>query len=217
MSIACRTLGALALLFALGARAEPPSAPGTLRGKVTAQGPAANPIVVYLEHVAATDPAPARRRTLAQKNQDFEPRALVVQKGQVVDFPNYDKVYHNVFSVSPGNEFDAGLYRAGAGKSVEMKALGEVDVYCNIHPDMVAKILVLENHFHAEAAQDGSWSIEGVPPGEYTLVAWSATLESQKMKVEVKSSVETRADFVLWRRGDRSHLNKNGEQYGRYR
>lgn len=207
----------IALSLILAAAAAAPDS-GALRGKVHAEGRHEGPLVVYIEHLGQPEAAPSARPELAQKGQDFEPRALVVEKGQVVQFPNYDKVYHNVFSLSAGNEFDLGLYRAGPGKTVEMKAPGEVVVYCNIHPDMVAKVLVLENHFHAQVAEDGSYAIEGIPPGRYTAVAWSAVHEPQRLAVEVKPRAAAQADFSLaLRSGDRSHLNKDGAQYGRYR
>ena len=119
--------------------------------------------------------------------------------------------------MTPGNEFDLGLYRGGISKSVQMIEPGEVDVYCNIHPNMSAKILVLQNAYFARVTADGGYTLPGVPPGKYTLVAWSPRHEPVKKMVLVTAS-GARVDFSLTpRAATPNHLNKNGEQYGRYK
>lgn len=210
---------AVCLVFAQAAFAGEPGK-GTLKGKVTVEGDAARPWVVYVEKVAAAPAAPAAKEPpmMVQKGIAFQPGALVVGKGHEVEFPNKDKAYHNVFSRTPGNEFDLGLYREGTSRTVEMRAAGEVDVYCNIHPNMAAKILVVQNPYYAEVADDGSYVIRDVPPGAYTLVAWSSTHEPVKKPVEVAAGATLAADFALKpRKGTGAHLNKSGEQYGRYK
>lgn len=190
---------------------------GKVAGSVQAEG-AASELVVYVEKVAAASPQPVKGRSMVQKHSAFRPGALVVTVGSNVDFPNQDKIFHNVFSLSPGNEFDLGLYRGGATKAVEMKEPGEVDVFCNIHPEMAAKILVLQNEFYAPVRKDGRYEISGLPPGSYTVVAWSPEHVPVKQKVEIRAGATASARFTLVRRpGNRAHLNKNGEQYGRYK
>jgi len=164
---------------------------------------------------AAAQPLPPARAE--QRDTQFVPRALVVVQNQSIAFPNTDKFYHNVFSPTPGNEFDLGLYRGGASKSVELHEAGEVDVYCNIHPSMEMKILVLQNDLYGQAGADGAYHIANVPPGSYTLVAWSPTHEPVKRAIQVTAGATLKADFTLKKRRDpKAHLNKNGEQYGRY-
>jgi len=191
---------------------------GTVAGSVKIEGAPVKNLVVYIERVAqpaGTVPPPA---TVEQRNTQFAPGSLVVVAGQTVQFPNLDKFYHNVFSRSPGNEFDLGLYRAGASKSLHLDQPGEVEIYCNIHPDMAARILVLQNNLHTTVNGDGSYRLADVPPGQYTLVAWSPAHEPQKRAIDVKAGEAVRADFTLKLRAEpKSHLNKNGEQYGRYR
>ena len=102
---------------------------------------------------------------IRQREKQFDPPLTIVVRGTTVDFPNEDKIFHNVFSVSRAARFDLGLYKSGAMKSVEMKRPGTVDVYCNIHPDMVAKVKVLDNAFYTITDQTGDVRARGRPGG----------------------------------------------------
>lgn len=205
---------ALTATFALANRAtgEKDTA---ISGAIQVEG-SSDEVVIYIERapIAAT---PKDRAEMSQRNTTFVPGALVVSQGQVVDFPNQDKFYHNVFSLSPRNEFDLGLYRSGVSKSARMNEPGEVNVYCNIHPTMVAKILVVQNPYYTVASPDGRYRLERVPPGHYTLVAWSPAHIAEKRTIEVKAGGQLVVDFSLRPRPRESHLNKSGEQYGRYK
>src|SRR4029078_815115 len=103
---------------------------------------------VHLESAAGARPRPKTHAIIKQREKQFEPPLTVVVKGTTIDFPNEDKIFHNVFSVSRAARFDLGLYKSGTAKSVEMKRAGVVDVYCNIHPDMIAKVKVLDNAYY---------------------------------------------------------------------
>jgi plastocyanin len=190
---------------------------GDVAGKVTLTGPSDGPVVVYVEKVAGAKPKPlATPASMAQKGVAFAPSGLVVPVGATIDFPNQDSVFHNVFSLSTGNEFDLGLYRGGASKTATLATPGEVDVFCNIHPNMAAKILVVQNDFYAVVAADGSYTIAGVPAGTYDVIAWGPTQTPSKQSVVVPAAGIVKADYALSPRNDGAHLNKDGEQYGRY-
>lgn len=200
------------LIFALA----PVAFAGDLTGKVTGVG-ATDLAVVYVVNVPGAKPVrPAVSSSLAQKNMAFLPGGVVVPVGTTVDFPNQDNVFHNVFSLSAGNEFDLGMYRGGAAKTSTFSTPGEVDVFCNIHPDMVAKILVVQNDFYAFVGADGSYKITGVPAGTYDVVAWSPTLESVTQHLTVAATGSLTANYTMGGRTNDTHLNKDGEQYGRY-
>jgi plastocyanin len=131
--------------------------------------------VVFVETVpAAADSAVAARPTprLAQRDQMFEPRVLPVVVGGVVDFPNLDPIYHNVFSVSPVRRFDLGKYPRGQSRRVEFPRTGVVQVYCDIHADMAAFIVVVPNRHFAQPAADGAYALPPLPPGRYTVRVW---------------------------------------------
>jgi len=208
-------------ILAIAAAAALPAtaAPGSISGTVKLAGGSGPLAVVYVEKGPESGArAEAARKDLDQKDTEFFPRALWVHAGDTVQFTNKDNIYHNVFSPTPGNEFDLGLYRGGVAKSLELPRPGEVDVYCNIHPNMKAKLLVVPDGRSAEVSADGSYSLAGLAPGDYVVVAWSAAHEPVRREVRVRAGEAARADFSLKARGaPGTHLNKNGEQYGRYK
>jgi plastocyanin len=145
--------------------------------------------VLYLESIptGADDaiPAPAAHPKLAQKDQSFQPRVVVIPVGGTVDFPNMDPIYHNVFSVSPVKRFDLGKYPRGESRSVRFPRAGLVNVYCDIHSDMAAFILVVPNRAFTRARADGTWQLPDVPPGHYALVWWHPDFPGGRREIEV--------------------------------
>ena len=130
--------------------------------------------VVYFETAprgAFEDRDPVRA-TLDQRNERFVPHVVAVTVGAVVDFPNNDRTYHNVFSLSKTKRFDLGRYAAGRSKSVRFDRPGIVRVFCDIHSHMNAFILVFAHRYFAVTDAVGRYHIDNVPPGTYTLSAW---------------------------------------------
>jgi plastocyanin len=163
-----RNRTARALGIALLATAPVASA-GTISGTVPVSGAAdADRTVVYVETVPKSS-FPADRVRMSQKGARFSPSLLPVVAGSNVDMTNDDWVAHSVFSKSEVEPFDLGLYSPGVAKSVAFDRTGPVEVFCSIHPRMNAVVLVLQNPYFAKPEADGSYSIEGVPPGTYTL------------------------------------------------
>ena len=127
----------------------------TLLDRAGPPRPDASNAVVWLEGVrlpaeAASATAAASRDPQMKSDQKrFLPRVVVVSRNRSVSFPNVDPIYHNVFSVSGGNRFDLGLYRSGASKQKEFSEAGLVRVYCNIHPQMVGFVMVVDSDFAA--------------------------------------------------------------------
>lgn len=130
--------------------------------------------VVYLETAprSAFDEREPGRAVLDQRNETFVPHVLAVMVGTVVDFPNSDRTYHNVFSLSPTKRFDLGRYAAGKSKSVRMDRTGVVRVFCDIHSHMNAFILVFNHPFFSITDVDGQFQIPAIPAGNYTVVGW---------------------------------------------
>ena len=174
--------------------------------------------IVYLENVPGTPPVPKDHAIIRQREKQFEPPLSVVVKGTTIDFPNEDKIFHNVFSVSRPARFDLGLYKSGTMKSVEMKRAGTVDVYCNIHPDMIAKVKILENAYYTITGKDGAFKIENVPAGEYPIVAWLATGDEAKgtVKVAAGGAAEVKLEVTEVSKKE-THTRKDGTPYGRYK
>jgi plastocyanin len=131
--------------------------------------------VVYLETAprgAFEVPAPGRA-VLDQRNETFVPHVLAVTVGATVEFPNSDRVFHNVFSLSKARRFDLGRYPRGQSRSVRFDRPGMVRVFCEIHSHMSAFVLVFAHRFFDTTDNAGRYRIEGVPPGRYTLAVWN--------------------------------------------
>lgn len=175
-------------------------------------------VIIYLEGVAGTPATPKDHAIIRQREKQFDPPMTVVVRGTTVDFPNEDKIFHNVFSVSRPARFDLGLYKSGSMKSVEMKRAGVVDVYCNIHPDMVAKVKVLDNGYYTITGKTGEFKIDNVPAGEYPIVAWMQTGDEATgtVKVTAGGSAEVKLEVTEVSK-KQTHTRKDGTPYGRYK
>lgn len=109
---------------------------------------------------------------LEQHNKSFEPSLLVVPVGSVVEFPNRDPFFHNVFSLFEGKRFDLGLYEAGSTRNVVFDRPGISYIFCNIHPEMSAVVIALETPFYGVSNPRGEILIRSVPSGRYVLHVW---------------------------------------------
>jgi hypothetical protein len=102
----------------------------------------------------------------------FVPHVLVVRVGTAVEFPNNDKVFHNVFSFRDGKKFDLGMYPKGMSKRLVFDKPGLARLFCNIHPNMAAYVMAVDTPYFAVSDEQGSFTIAGVPAGTYTYHAW---------------------------------------------
>src|SRR5690349_17764803 len=136
----------------------------------------ASRVVVWLTPIETMQPVRAvterPRYRLVQHDKRFEPGLLVVPVGSVVDFPNADPWFHNVFSLYRGKRFDLGLYQAGAQRSVRFDRMGPSYLFCNIHPEMTGVVLAIDSELFAVTDKNGRYSITGVAPGRYILHVW---------------------------------------------
>ena len=212
-------LGVAALLCASMAGSQ--TAPGgtaTLSGRVTLLLPAKSKVdpdgsVVWIPglRLAGTNPA----ATMASHEKRFEPRVVAVPAGSRVSFPNVDPIYHNAFSLSPGNSFDMGLYRKGASRETILKNPGVVRVYCNIHPEMAASVVVVDGNAFDVVQADGTYRITGIPPGQYEVHLWSDVAGEQTVTLTLEAGRNTdwspQIDGTRYQRVD--HVNKYGKAY----
>jgi len=156
---------------------------------------------------------------LQQKNKTFEPHLLVITKGSTVDFPNRDPWFHNVFSLFNGKRFDLGLYEAGTTRTVHFDREGISFIFCNIHPEMSAVVVVLASQYFAVPDKQGEFSIASVPAGRYTLHVWnenalSAALQALSRTVEVSAASHSVGTMrVQVTTASTSHKNKYGQEY----
>jgi len=158
--------------------------------------------VVYVESVPASAEsalAATHERTpqLAQEGQAFVPRVLAVAVGGKVDFPNHDPIYHNVFSLSPARRFDLGKYPKGSSRQVVFPRAGLINVYCDIHTDMEAFILVVPNHAFTRPSTSGEYALPELPAGRYVVHAWHPDLGERHVTVDVPGAGPVTANLSL--------------------
>jgi len=163
---------------------------------------------------------PPQRFRLVQRNKRFMPHILVVPLGSVVDFPNLDPFFHNAFSLFDGKRFDLGLYEAGTPRAVNFNAAGICYIFCNIHPEMSAVVVVVKTPYYGVSNRSGAVSIPSLPPGRYELNVWHErclpdTLKGAVREVVVSSRSSSLGDIRLVLSGDllKSHKNKYGRDY----
>lgn len=188
---------------AAAAAAGPPRLSPYSRQRYSAPAPRASTVdvqnvVVYVATAPAGASAAPRTMTVTQRDLRITPHVTALPAGSVVDFPNDDDVFHNLFSLSSTKRFNLGRYPPGDSRSVTFDRPGIVRMFCDIHSDMGGVIYVLEHGVFARPAADGSFSIEGVPAGEHTVVAWHQALPSDSISVVVGTGV-VRADLALGR------------------
>ncbi len=165
---------------------------------------------------ASTPAAPlAVRPRIASKSKRFDPRITAVPAGTTVDFPNLDGIFHNVFSLSPGAKFDLGLYRNGASRAMTFDTAGLVRVYCNIHPQMAAYLLVIDGTTWAQTGADGSAVLSRVPAGRASVRAWDEKGGDYQGTVDVAAGKTVTLAIVLDGSNfrDAPHTNKYGKKY----
>jgi plastocyanin len=188
----------------------------TVRKKMDFSG-----VVVWLEAMNGKPELPAGiRARMTQKNKTFAPHILAVPVGARVDFPNFDPIFHNVFSTYDGQLFDLALYPPGTSKSVNFTKAGIVRVFCNIHASMSAVIAVLDTPYFDTTKKDGTFELRNVPPGEYRLHvfherATESTLAELTRRVTVVGTIVDLPPIVISESGYLAipHLNKFGREY----
>ena len=182
-------------------------------------------VVFWLTLIEGDGPAspPAKKTSprlrLLQKNKSFEPHALVVPVGSLVEFPNRDPFFHNVFSLFEGKRFDLGLYEAGTTRDVHFDKQGVSYIFCNIHPEMSAVVIAVQTPYYATSDARGEITIRDVPAGRYTLRVWydaatAETLNSMTRQITVSEGKLALGVFRLVRTNVvQSHKNKYGRDY----
>ncbi|HEX5226399.1 MAG TPA: hypothetical protein VFW44_01760 [Bryobacteraceae bacterium] len=179
-------------------------------------------VVVWLEPLAGAPvvSVKAGRAQMVQKNKTFSPHVLAITVGTVVDFPNFDPIFHNAFSNYNGQVFDIGLYPPGTTRSLAFRREGVVRVFCNIHPTMSAVIVALKTPFFATSGKNGAFEIGQVPAGSYRLHvfherATEQTLEALTRTIEVRDNEPDPVTLQISESGyiELPHKNKFGKDY----
>jgi plastocyanin len=193
----------------------------SLRGRVTLQGGDAevSQTVVYFEPEGGAAPPAPGVFDVETRDKTFDPTVIVVPRGSEVRFPNRDPILHNVFSVSGDNAFDLGVYGPDTAPATTLEQTGAVNVYCNVHHDMHAHVLVLDTPWFVQVGPDGRFSLDGLPPGPGRLTAWHRQAETWSMSINENAGdtaagpIEIRLDINRPQLPE--HMDKTGQSYFR--
>lgn len=181
-------------------------------------------VVIWLTRIEETPmetPTPVAAKShlqLAQKNKQFVPHLLVVPVGSVVDFPNLDPFFHNVFSRFDGKRFDLGLYESGTSRSVHFDRPGVSYIFCNIHPEMSAVVVTVPTQYYASSSSSGALVIHDVAPGSYEVHVWAMGSSEQSLaalhhRITVSGRTVDLGQIALDVATPGPHKNKFGEDY----
>ncbi|MFQ5706360.1 MAG: hypothetical protein ACE5HO_02870 [bacterium] len=175
---------------------------GTIKGKIKVRGARdARDVVVYIDKAPGEFKPPKEHPVMDQKNLTFIPHVLPVLAGTTVDYKNDDDVLHNVFTPDKcAEKFNLGTWPKGEVRSYTYKKPGCVAVMlCNVHPEMEAWVVVLQNPYFFKTDKDGVFTIENVPTGKYTLKVWHQKLKGKPQEIEVPKEGEITVDFSMKR------------------
>jgi plastocyanin len=157
---------------------------------------------------------------LVQRNKSFDPHVLVVEVGSLIQFPNKDPFFHNVFSLYDGKRFDLGLYEAGTTRSVRFSRPGVSFLFCNIHPEMSAVVVAVDTPYFAVSDSAGRLSIANVPDGRYEMHVWyerslADSLKALDRAVVISASARSLGTIQVPDSNDfkLTHKNKYGQDY----
>ena len=153
-------------------------------------------VAVFVEG-ASKNVARITQAQIEQRDRRFAPDLVVIPAGSIVSFPNFDPIFHNVFSLSKAKNFDLGNYSKGQTRVVTFPTAGIVAVYCHLHPNMAASIVVAPNQWATRAGANGDFVLKDVPPGTYTVVAWHKAAGTFRQTVTIGPQGAPEVKFTL--------------------
>jgi hemoglobin len=153
---------------------KPPPGRGSLTGELRMDGkPVSGLGVVMLRPLkGAFKKRTPKQRVIEQRGKQFAPHVMAVPTGSTVSFPNFDPIYHNVFSLSKTRPFDLGMYQKGELREVKFDKPGLVRLSCNIHSNMSAYLIIVDDPHYA-VVEEGKFAFHSLAPGKYRVQAWS--------------------------------------------
>ncbi|MFQ5685127.1 MAG: carboxypeptidase regulatory-like domain-containing protein [Candidatus Scalindua sp.] len=174
---------------------------GVIKGKISVKVKRYNKdSVVYIEKVEGSFPPSEEHAKMDQIELTFVPHVLVVLKGTTVDYQNSDDIAHNVFSPDDvADKMNLGTWLKGEVRPYTFNKLGVAAMLCNVHPEMEAYVVVVQNPYFAKTDKEGNYEIRNVPPGEYTLKVWNKKYRAKGKKIIIKSGEALTVDFKLKR------------------
>ncbi|MEM7390946.1 MAG: hypothetical protein AAF492_01255 [Verrucomicrobiota bacterium] len=173
-------------------------------------------VMIWLKPNKPIQAKGGHQHRIITRKKAFSPQYLVIEQGDTISFPNYDPFKHNVFSSSKENVFDLGSYGKGKEPKHTFKKTGVVQIYCNVHPDMAAFIMVTDGQWTHLTDESGSFSFKDVPPGTYELVLWNVRGNLTET-ITIESGKDVTREFLIdsTKYRPKPHKNKYGKKYPR--
>ena len=195
------TTGRIEGVVRLVAKVEEPIQPGAYPSRrVLPPAPKAseiNNVVVFVKDAPRAATLGTKKAEMRQEHEGFVPRLVAITRGSSVEFPNADPFFHNVFSLSRGATFDLGRYPRGESRSRTFIKPGLVKVYCHLHSQMSASIMVFDHGHFTIPESDGHFALPDVPAGEYRLSAWHERIGESAKQITVEAGRTVRIEFAL--------------------
>ncbi len=173
-------------------------------------------VVIFIDGISTNNQIQDHQKIpkMSHKGRQFTPHVLPIVKQGVVDFFNDDRIYHNVFSLSKAKTFDLGIYPQGTSKLVTFSQSGLVKIYCNMHPKMASNILVLNNPLFAKTNVDGSYTINNIPDGVFSVRLWYEFSDGFSQQISLQGGQQlTKNIAIKVTKKIRRHKNKFGKSY----
>jgi plastocyanin len=163
----------------------------------TASGNELANVVVFVQDAPRAEALVPTRARIAQQDESFSPRVVAITRGSIVEFPNGDPFFHDVFSLSRAATFDLGSYPRGSSRAWQFSRAGIVKVYCHIHSHMSASILVFDHPFFTIPRSDGTFTIDNLPSGTYRVSAWHERIGENVQPVRIEAGRAAEIQFSL--------------------
>jgi len=154
-------------------------------------------VAVYLEGGPKSPVSEFPKTSIEQRDRRFVPDLVVIPAGASVSFPNFDPIFHNVFSLSKAKSFDLGNYPEGQSRLVTFPTPGVVAVYCHLHSNMAASIVVAPSRWAVRVDKDGVFTLKDVPAGAFTVVAWHKSAGTFRKTVTIGEKQDAKVSFTL--------------------
>lgn len=177
----------------------PKSKIGSLTGnlKIDGKAPSGLGVIMLTPTKGGYKKRVAKTRIIEQRGKEFAPHVMAIPVGSTVSFPNFDQIYHNVFSLSKTRAFDLGMYKNGETREMKFDKPGIVRLGCNLHAAMSAYLIVVKAPHYVVVDKDGKFSFKALKPGTYTVQVWNE-LSGEPMTAEVEIvEGENSKDFDL--------------------
>jgi plastocyanin len=158
-------------------------------------------VFVYVKSgLTGSYPAPAEKKELDQVGCQYTPRVLGLQAGQGLVIKNTDATLHNVHALPKANaEFNQAQPQGvpPIEKTFDKAEMPPAQIKCDVHPWMTAYVAVVDNPFYAVSGEDGTFSIDKLPPGKYTLEAWHEKLGTKTQEVTIAPNQKADVTFAF--------------------